>query len=123
MEKLENIIKENLKLMRSQEKGGMKYLLMEESIGGNAGHNRAALNFYFCQKTGKIVYFGNIQNVPKEIKNKYPNGAFVVEIFPKDFSHKIVELFIWNYLGFKINNAAVEILKATMDAYNKEFGK
>ena len=56
---LNPIVKKNLKLMRSRQSGGMAG--MSESIGGNAGSNNSAHNFYYNKGNGEIVYFGNIQ--------------------------------------------------------------
>jgi len=42
-------------------------VLMNESIGGNAGENRAGINAFADKKTGELIIFGNIQDLPKRI--------------------------------------------------------
>ncbi len=77
---MNQIIAKNLELMISNNPGGMKDLLGQESLGGNAGceGNRpcAATHFYYDQNTGEIIQFGNCQDVPEEIKKKYMEGIF-----------------------------------------------
>ena len=76
---LNPIVKKNLKLMRSRQSGGMAG--MSESIGGNAGSNNSAHNFYYNKGNGEIVYFGNIQNVPEKIKKnpQIVEGSFIIK--------------------------------------------
>ena len=40
---------------------------MKESMGGNAGAGRSAVNGYYDPATGQIIAFGNIQNIPPAI--------------------------------------------------------
>lgn len=62
---------QNLQIMSTE----MLVLLSSESIGGNAGHEEvegrrlpcAAANGYADPQTGKIVSFGNFQDIPKDI--------------------------------------------------------
>ncbi len=78
------IIKSNLELMVSRNGGGMPSVLRNESMGNagfsSDGHPCRGVNFYFDQSTGKIVYFGNCQNVPLEVKAAPQNaeGTFKV---------------------------------------------
>lgn len=94
---MENIIEQNLKLMRSSKKGGMEACLSEESIGGNAGRYNeqpcAGANFFYDKENGKIIRFGNWGCVPKEISLNYAEGTFRV-IF---HISRIVETFLEDY--------------------------
>ncbi len=64
----------------------MSYLLNNESLGGNAGeveiegkpYSCAAANGYADVVTGKIVAFGNFQDVPEIIRSR--NQAFVFRV-------------------------------------------
>lgn len=42
----------------------------KESIGGNAGLNNLAVNFYVDSDTGRIIGVGNFQNLPEEITSR-----------------------------------------------------
>jgi hypothetical protein len=60
----EENLNSNLNLMKSAEKGGMMYLLIHESFGGNAGFDEEgnpgiAANFTYDAETGKIIEFTN----------------------------------------------------------------
>lgn len=57
----------------------MKSLLGGESLGGNAGRDHLAANFYYNKETGEIIYFGNIQDVPEKIldNEQYVEGTFM----------------------------------------------
>lgn len=89
------IIEKNLALMEKRGEGGLYHLLLSESLGGNAGcHNGlscAAANFFFDGETGEIKYFGNVQNVPDDIVEKYVSGCFRVALDLKSGSYEIVE--------------------------------
>lgn len=71
----QKIVKHNLKMLFDD----MEKLLLEESIGGNAGsieidgkkYPCAVANGYVSQTTGEIVVFGNIQDIknPEILKN------------------------------------------------------
>lgn len=41
---------------------------VNESIGGNAGSNKAAINSFVDKETGEVIMFGNIQNIPDHIR-------------------------------------------------------
>ncbi len=47
--------------------------LMTESVGGNAGENRAAVNM-LTDKTGRIVFIGNFQNATGDVADAYRAG-------------------------------------------------
>lgn len=102
--KLDPVVKENLMAMLGVQDGGMRALLMQESFGGYAGfykgRSATGANFY-CDENGKIILFGNLQNVPPEIRNRYKKATFrvtseyrIVGIYgelPEQAKHKIIE--------------------------------
>ena len=49
-----------------------KNALMGESMGGNAGANRSAVNYLHDGK--KVVFWGNFQNAPDDIKAAFKSG-------------------------------------------------
>ncbi len=79
---MDELIRHNLELMKSNEEGGLQYLLGKESLGGNAGCFEGqpcqGANFFYDAADGKIIYFGNWQNVPPEIRTKNQSGTFKV---------------------------------------------
>ena len=58
-----------------EEKGWMKVVLVNESIGGNAGRNRAAINGFARRDTGEIVAWGNLQDIEDDIRNSPDNTS------------------------------------------------
>jgi len=74
------IVEDNVRKMLGNSSGDMRKLLFEESIGGNAGKNCAATNFYY-DALGRIVYFGNPQDFLREFRNNgYKKGTFVLKL-------------------------------------------
>ncbi|MBI2058117.1 MAG: hypothetical protein HYT63_04045 [Candidatus Yanofskybacteria bacterium] len=68
-------------IVRKFQEGSWKKVLNEESVGGNAGANKAAINAYIEKKTGRIIIFGNYQYLPKEVVSNpdYTNAVFVYD--------------------------------------------
>lgn len=70
----ESIVAHNLEMMKTE----MRELSAIESMGGNAGvreiggirYSCLALNGYAEKETGKILAFGNFQNISLEIQEK-----------------------------------------------------
>lgn len=58
-----------------------------ESIGGNAGSNRAAINSFVDKETGEIIMFGNIQDIPDGIRH---NRAFSEVTFLYDLGTSLL---------------------------------
>lgn len=75
----ERIVEENLEKMVEIERGGMHYLLLNESIGGNAGvWNKfpcAGANFLYDEE-GKIEYFGNFPEAIDYLKKGLKEGNY-----------------------------------------------
>ncbi|MBU2589626.1 MAG: hypothetical protein KKF52_00990 [Nanoarchaeota archaeon] len=114
---MKEIIEKNLELMRSSKKGGMSELLCNESLGGNAGVYKncscAGANFYYDKNTGEIIYFGNIQSVPKDIVNNYEQHYFRVALdLWKDKTYIV---------NFKAPTEASKKAKQTLEETVKEF--
>jgi hypothetical protein len=114
---LNKIIEKNITLMRSYEEGGM--LSLEESIGGNAGTWMDlpcyGARFYY-NDNGEIIRFGNIQNVPKEIRENYKEGIFHIAINMVKKGDRIIDV-----LDVK-NSFARTVLILTKNKYNQRFG-
>ena len=80
----EKLIAHNLDEMGSP----MMRLLTVESIGGNAGFAEingrkipcAAARGFADAQTGEIIDFGNFQNVPRKIRNTYPEFIFRIAV-------------------------------------------
>jgi hypothetical protein len=70
----------NLDLMFSNKEGGMTYLFLGDSAGGNAGSSEdfscSAANFNYDEKTGLIKYFANSPLTPEERSNGCLPGYF-----------------------------------------------
>ena len=86
MAEIDQIVEENFALMISNEPGGMVSLGWSESMGGNAGCEDGvscwAANFYYDALSGKILYFGNCQDVPDGIKRNNSGAFFRIKGFP-----------------------------------------
>lgn len=78
------VVEKNLDRMRSTKEGGMEFTLLRESIGGNAGCYEGipcgGANFRYDKNTGLILYFGNIQDLPREILPISVEGTFRVPV-------------------------------------------
>ena len=113
---IEETVKKNLVLMESSVRGGMAMLSLTESIGGNAGIHEGrscyGANFYYRPQTGEILYFGNYQDVPKEIRENFSKGTFRVAI---DNVHEIVQLFIDSRFDL-----ADKVLRRTIAVFNSK---
>lgn len=121
------ILDGNLNLMSSSKKGGMLYTLIRESLGGNAGYYEergetypcAGANFFYDGSTGEIVYFGNFQDVPKNIVEAYNEGTFRIAI---DFKRKVNNFFkILEFLPrVEVSKRANQVILNSIALYNKK---
>ncbi len=124
---MNKIVQKNLELMVGREEGQMMELLAKESFGGNAGTHRTekkaytcgAANFYYNLVNGQIVYFGNCQDVPKQILETYCEGTLRVA-FDNNASYKmrIINLFLKN----ECDKEAMRNLEDSIDKYNTLYG-
>ncbi len=116
------ILARNAEIIKSE----MMRLLIEESIGGNAGsavvngrkYLCAAANGYADKETGRIITFGNIQDLPEEITANNEKFTFRVALGgardPK-FMH-IVDF----YGGDNFSDTGRDILEKTIERFNSE---
>lgn len=76
---MDRVVENNLRLMESNEYGGMRYILGAESINGYAGEWKKypciSANFLFDPNTGAIGIFTNYGDVPEQF------GSFSSAIF------------------------------------------
>lgn len=111
------IIEMNLERLTSSNQGDLGALKFQESIGGNAGVWQGlpclAANFYYDEKNGFIIYFGNSQHVPQRIKSKYRQGTLRIAINFSNGVEKVVDLIAQDLIG-----PAKENLEGAILAYN-----
>lgn len=106
--------------LNGEDVGDLGYLKCKESMAGNAGNWQGlpciAANFYCDQKNGMIVYFGNWQNVPKSIQDRFKQATLRIAVDLKTGIEKIVDVF--NYNG--ITDRARQNLEETARTFNKK---
>jgi len=120
----ESIVDENYKKILSPD---FINVLFKESIGGNAGLNRAAVNG-LVDSSGKIVVFGNLQNFSPEIKEGYHGGKYydftILVTFGKGFGNGITEytLFVDSepLLGTPMPADTRAVLQSSIDKTNQK---
>lgn len=120
----ERIIAHNLDQMRSP----MMRLLTVESIGGNAGFVEingrkipcAAARGFADGQTGKIIDFGNFQNIPKKIRNTYPEFIFriAVDLRRRNPFYRIVE----SSFDASFTSKAKKLLQESVERWNTQSG-
>jgi len=120
---LREIVERNLEKMKGGETGCMRPLILDESIGGNAGnwqeHSCAAANFYYDAKTGEIICFGNCQKVPGEIREKFLQGTFRIAVdMRKTGRYRIIDA----GMGSQVQDTARETLEASIEEFNRRYG-
>ena len=118
----ERIISHNLGEMRSS----MMRLLTIESIGGNAGFVEiggrklpcAAARGFADGETGEIMAFGNFQNIPKKIRNTYPEFIFriAVDLRRRNSFYRIVE----SSFGAAFTSRATRMLQESVERWNAQ---
>lgn len=112
-----------------EEKGWMQVLL-NESIGGNAGHNRAAINGFARRDTGKIVAWGNIQDIEDGVRNN-PDNASVTFLYDfgtsfeairrKLLPNEIVPEYFVDVAGSNLSADALANLREAIKRFNSEY--
>lgn len=110
----------------AQMNGPMIRLLKNESLGGNAGRANLGGRFYSCAAangyadplTGQIVVFGNVQDVPPDVRAG--NAAFTLKVaFGGLRFFRIVELFTKNQPGgAPLSPDAREVLEESVQRWN-----
>lgn len=117
------IVERNLERMTKWGGGYMRPLILDESMGGNAGkwqdYSCAAANFYYDAKTGEIICFGNCQKISREIQEKFLQGTFRIAVdMRKTGKYRIVDA----GLGSQVQDTARETLEASIEEFNKQYG-
>ena len=116
----EGILSHNLLQMRSS----MTRVLMDESVGGNAGTIEMGGKLFSCAAargfadahSGKIMAFGNYQDVPENIRSVYPDFVFRIAVgFGQgNPSLRIIEC----YSDGSLSPQAKAMLEKTMERWN-----
>lgn len=119
---VERIIAHNLDEMRTS----MMRLLTVESIGGNAGFVEiggrkipcAAARGFADGETGKIIDFGNFQNIPRKIRNTYPEFIFriAVDLRRRNPFYRIVE----SSFDASFTSKARKLLQESVERWNAQ---
>jgi hypothetical protein len=117
------VVQENLERMASEEEGGMENLLLNESLGGNAGQFGClpcgGANFRYNAETGRILYFGNSQETPEDIILNSAEGIFRVPVDLR-ISSPVGVLETYLYGGASEN--AKKAIEETVLEYNARSG-
>lgn len=116
----ESILSHNLLQMRSS----MMRVLLDESIGGNAGtvviggkpFSCAAARGFADAHSGKIIAFGNYQDVPQDIRGEYPE--FVFRIIVGDGRGNPFWRIIESYADGSFSSRAKAMLEKTITRWN-----
>ena len=128
MKKLNFVVESNLEKMVDSSEKGMQDLICSESVGGNAGtYGRrpcVCTNYYF-NDVGMIEYFGNIQSVPEDIKERCYEGAFILALqLPAEIIKakgkgraRIVE----THLPSRAPEIAKQNIRLSTEEYNKQY--
>ncbi len=122
----DEIVAKNIERMRSTEPGGMRHMLIRESMGGNAGRYKGfscvGAGFYFDRETGEMLYFDNPQRVPADIRCHHVDDMFRLAV---DWSrnggtgkYRIIDYSPRD----DVSQAAREVLTETIERYNREYG-
>ena len=116
----EAILSHNLLQMRSS----MMRVLMDESMGGNAGtvqiggkpFSCAAARGFADASSGKIMAFGNYQDVPESIRSVYPQFVFRIAVGfePGNLLLRVLEC----SSGDSFSSQAKVMLERTMERWN-----
>lgn len=116
----EGVIRQNLLKMLCMDEGCMPPLLLQESMGGNAGawlgYTCSAANFHYRSESGLIVYFENSQNVPEQIRLTCQRGTLRLALDPATCKDRVVDSFFHDAKGM-----GRKVLDETIEAYNREF--
>jgi len=119
----QRIIDNNLAMM----KNSMQTLLCSESIGGNAKSIRIKDKDYSCaaangyvDRQGKIIAFGNVQDLPKETTAKNDPFTFRVAV-DLDISKPSIYFIIVEIIQeSKLSPNVLEILNICKNKYNHD---
>lgn len=109
-------------IVRALESSEFQRNAMSESMGGNAGEGRLAVNAFADIETGEVILFGNIQDIRKEIRDnpKYAEVTFICALDIKQPNLKFVRVISGDPLGFgrKISGNAMANLEEAVKLAN-----
>ena len=88
-----------------------------ESMGGNAGPNRFAVNFYYNPKTGEIEYYGN--TIPSE-DSQLRIGALKFRVGLRKGENYLKKMYLYNDTS-KLNPEVVRIMNRTKEVIGEEY--
>ena len=118
------VVSHNLDLMLKKGEGGLPDLISTESMGGNAGHWNGhpcvGANFYFNSMDGRIMFFGNIQEVPNSIKEQFAPGCFHIALNLETGQVHLITIILSPNVEEVLTPLARSNLKKTMREYNKQ---
>ena len=93
-------------------------------MGGKAGHWNGhpcvATNFYFNPNDGRIMFFGNFQEVPDSIKERFAPGCFRIALNLETGQVHLITIVLSPYVEEMLTSLARSNLKKTMREYNKQ---
>ena len=116
-------------IINSFREGKWKKILMQESFGGNAGFNKAGINSFIEKDTGKIIAFGNSQNLSKDI---ITNINYTNALFTYNFGNSLTNLlkkvdlkpeFFETVSAPGASEQALNNLKEAISRFNEEYIK
>lgn len=117
---MNSVLEKNIKRMIGNSEGDMMSLLSLDSMGGDVWKNYSCqrANFYYDKFYGEIKFFGNIQNVPEAIKQKFqPGNLRLVHDTRDSCKYRIIKC----YLN-EATKTAKSNLEETIKIYNKKYG-
>lgn len=111
----EVIVRKNIAKINTQ----MIDLLMNESLGGNAGRveidghrfNCGGANGFLDPETGEISIFGNVQNVPEEQRQDKVGFVFRVAVDKKFSPFRILDVFYNQTISDEAKNVIGDCIK------------
>lgn len=116
-------------VLNSFREGKWRKVLMQESIGGNAGFNKAGINAFIEKDTEKIIAFGNSQNLSKDITT---NPNYTNALFTYNFGNSLTNLlkkfdlkpeFFEKVSAPGASEQALNNLKEALSLFNQEYAE
>lgn len=118
IERQDQLIGENIALMRSGSEGGMQFYLLRTTADDG---RKTGVIFLYDPKTGKINFFGGVEgiSVPSSIRDTSCEGRFIAlrERSPKSRYRLSISAF-----GDRTTDIARETLDETVARYNANHG-
>lgn len=105
-------------------------VLMNESVGGNAERNKAAINGFARRDTGEMVAWGNPQDTEDDIRNNHDNasvtflydfGTSFEAVRRKLLSNEFIPEHFVGVAGSNLSANALANLKEAVKRFNLEY--